>query len=330
MTTSESAVARQPDEGDAALRPDSPLLYDEGYYRNYEGGSYDRGGHWTRFFGAIADEVIARWNPKVTLDAGCALGVFVEEFRKRGVEGWGMDISQFAIDSMPDELRAYCRQGSLADGLHADLPTHFDLISCIEVLEHMNRAEADRAIAVLCAVSDRILFSSTPDGFGEPTHFNCRAPEEWSAVFAANGFFREYDSDASFLAPWAVVYSRRDDMTTFKLALEYDRAYSRLREEVRQLRASVIELDKKASASDAEVLKGEITQLRADALAARDDAVGIRGEMERVRAEAREIEVKAEERMRQTRTWRVGRVLLGPVDVTRRAAQRLRQDQPPR
>src|SRR6266536_3610344 len=112
-----------------SLPPQSPLLYDEGYYRNYEGGSYERGGHWTRFFGYIADEVVARWNPQVTLDAGCALGVLVEELRRRGVQAWGVDLSSHAIESVPAEIRPFCKQGSLAEELPSGLPERFDLVS---------------------------------------------------------------------------------------------------------------------------------------------------------------------------------------------------------
>lgn len=337
MTRSESAVEPEAGEGDGTLRPDSPLLYDEGYYRSYEGGTYDRGGHWTRFFGYISDEVVARWNPKRTLDAGCALGVFVEELRSRGVEAWGTDISQFAIDSMPDELRQYCRQGSLAEELHPDLPGRYDLITCIEVLEHMERGEGDKAIGVLCSLTDRILFSSTPDGYAEPTHFTCRAPEEWSAVFARHGFYREYDADAAFVSPWAVVYARRD-LTPYQLTLEYERTYAKMREENRQLRAAVIDLDKKVAAAGAEALQEEIARLRTELMAARDQMVGAQAEGSSAKAVARDgvrqVEERArtrtvdevEDRMKQTTTWKVGSAILRPLDIARRSARRLRSD----
>ena len=219
------------------------VLYDESYYRTYEGGSYDRGGHWTRFFGYIADEVVARWAPRTSLDAGCALGIFVEELRRRGVDAWGVDVSEYAIAKVPEETRPFCFVGSLAEELPEGMPRRYDLASCIEVLEHMSRADGDRAIGRFCAVTDRVLFSSTPDGYREPIHFTCRAAEEWSAVFARHGFVRAFDADASFVAPWAVVYERRE-LTPYELVLEYDRQHARLQEEVRQLRAEVVALDK--------------------------------------------------------------------------------------
>lgn len=338
VTESDGAVAEPHDESSA-----DDGLYDAGYYRNYEGGTYDRGGHWTRFFGYIADEVVARWNPKVTLDAGCALGVFVEELRKRDVQAWGTDVSEYAISAMPEAIREYCRQGSLAEELHPDLPRHYDLVTCIEVLEHMERADADKAIGLLCSVSDRILFSSTPDGYAEPTHLACRPAEEWSAVFARHGFFRDFDADASFVAPWAVVYSR-DELTAGQLAQRYDRAYSRLAEENRQLRAKVIELDKQTAATGDAALTEEIGRLRTELLAARDElagAVAVRNATGgHVRDAKRQVEERTrartvdevEERMRQTTTWRIGAAVLRPAALARRAAgkagRRIRPDKP--
>ncbi len=308
------------DATDEAAEPSpqqSGPLYDESYYRTYEGGSYDRGGHWTRFFGYIAEEVVARWAPATTLDAGCALGIFVEELRRRGVQSWGVDVSEYAIGQAGDEARPYCFVGSLAEELPEGLPRRYDLVSCIEVLEHLDRAEGDRAIGRLCAVTDRILFSSTPDGYREPTHFTCRPPEEWSAVFARHGFVRAFDTDAGFVAPWAVVYERRE-LTPYQLVLEYDRRQARLQDEARELRAAVIELDKKAARSGDAALHDQIATLRLELMAARDQAVGALAERDAALArrsdETRQVaertqartEADVEARMHRSEVWRMG------------------------
>jgi hypothetical protein len=309
-TTDTAAVVPSP-------RPHAGPLYDESYYRTYEGGSYDRGGHWTRFFGYIADEVVARWAPATTLDAGCALGIFVEELRGRGVEAWGVDVSEYAIGAVPEEIRPYCFVGSLAEELPDGMPRRYDLVSCIEVLEHLDRDEGNRAVGRLCAVTDRVLFSSTPDGYREPTHFTCRPPEEWSAVFARHGFVRAFDADASFVAPWAVVYERRE-LTPYQLVLEYDRHHARLQDEVRQLRAEVVELDKKAAQSGDAALHDQVAQLRLELMAARDQAVGALAERDAALArrsdESRQVaertqartEAEVEARVHRSDVWRLG------------------------
>lgn len=268
-------------------------VYGEGYYRTYEGGSYDRGGHWTRFFGYIADEVLARWGVTSMLDAGCALGVFVEEMRARGVEAWGIDLSEYAISQVPEALRPYCFAGSLVEELPEGMPRRYDLVSCIEVLEHMPVADADRAVARLCSYTDRVLFSSTPDGYAEATHHSCRPAEQWSAVFARHGFFRDPASDASFVAPWAVVYTRQD-LTVHQAVLRYDGEHARLTQENRELRTRVVELDKQLSQQPEP--EAEVLRLREEVARLRDEVVGASAEAETARAMQAEVARQAAER----------------------------------
>ena len=53
----------------------------------------------------------------------------------------------------------------------------------------------------MCAASDRVLISSTPGHFEEPTHVNVREPAAWAASFAERGFFRRTDVDLSVFGP---------------------------------------------------------------------------------------------------------------------------------
>jgi hypothetical protein len=273
--------------------------------------------------------VVARWAPSSTLDAGCALGIFVEELRRRGVDAWGVDVSAYAISSVPEQTRPYCAVGSLAEELPDGMPRRYDLVSCIEVLEHMDRAEGDLAIGRLCSMTDRVLFSSTPDGYREPTHFTCRPPEDWSAVFARHGFVRAFDADASFVAPWAVVYERRD-LTPYQLVLEYDRHSARLQDEVQQLRAEVVALDKKAASTGDAALHAEIARLRLELMEARDAAVGAAAERDAALArradESRQVAERSAARARAeveaevhgSEVWRLGSRV---QRVARRAAR---------
>src|SRR5262245_13552849 len=92
--------------------------------------------HWPNFFGAIAERILADFKPRFILDAGCALGFLVQALRQRGAEAFGIDISQFAIGQVDPTIKPYCRVRSVTQVL----PRHYDLIVCIEVLEHMPAA----------------------------------------------------------------------------------------------------------------------------------------------------------------------------------------------
>jgi SAM-dependent methyltransferase len=212
--------------------------YGASYYSNYWGGGgpYERNERWLKFFGEVADAIIRDFHPTSVLDAGCAMGFLVEELRKRGVDASGIDISAYAISQVHESAAAHCEAASLTEPLQR----RYDLITCIEVLEHLPPAETDLALANLCGASDRLLISSTPGDYGEPTHLNVLPPEEWSAKLAEQGFLRDLERDVSYVSPWAALYVRREEPQT-ETVRRYDRAWSRLRREVSEVRASLLQ-----------------------------------------------------------------------------------------
>jgi SAM-dependent methyltransferase len=183
-------------------------IFDREYYATHCGSlPYDHScGFWAGFFGRIADELMRSFRPRRVFDAGCAHGFLVEAFWDRGVEAWGRDISRFANSDVRPDLRQYCAVGSIADPIEG----RYDLITCIEVLEHMPEADAIQAIAAMACVTDRILFSSSPSDFNEPTHINVRPAIYWLRLFAAQGFAPDMGYDATFILPHTLMLERAD------------------------------------------------------------------------------------------------------------------------
>jgi hypothetical protein len=221
--------------------------FNEYYYRNCCGQPYERNEAWLRFFQLIADRIVADINPRTVLDAGCAIGLLVETLRERGVDARGIDLSPFAIGRVPDALRAYCAEGSIAE----PLGQRVDLIVCIEVLEHMPAGEADRAIANFTQHTDDVLFSSTPFDHSEPTHVNVRMPEDWAEAFARHGFYRDVDFDASFITKWAARFTRRS-VPPQRLVRDYERRFWQLRAAESDARAYSVEIQQRLEAVEKE------------------------------------------------------------------------------
>src|SRR5712691_7380327 len=195
---------RQPQGGAA----NQGLLYDAAYYRQHCGPlPCERSEPWLGFFAHIAETLIRSLRPRRVFDAGCAWGFLVEAFRDRGVEAWGVDISPYAIGQVRQDMRPYCRVASLAEPIDGS----FDLITCIEVLEHMPENEAEQAIRNLCGATDVILFSSTPSDLSEPTHVNVRPVVSWLHLFSEQGFAPDVIFDASFVSAHAFLLRRRRD-----------------------------------------------------------------------------------------------------------------------
>lgn len=214
----------------------SGKLFNAWYYQTGCGSPYQRNDHWLSIFGDLADRIIAEIGPRSVLDAGCALGMLVEQLRARGVDAEGIDISDYAIAQADESVRPYVRVGSITEPFNR----RYDLIVCIEVLEHMPRADAEAAIANMCAWSDDILFSSSPHDHKEPTHFNVNPPEYWAERFACHGFFRDVDFDASFIAPWAARFRRRND-PLHRIVRDYERRFWELWNANVQLRELTID-----------------------------------------------------------------------------------------
>lgn len=232
-----------------------PCPFDAHYYATGCGAPYERNEAWLNFFGMIADRIISDIRPASVLDAGCAMGFLVEALRRRGVQAWGVDISDYAISQVHPDVREFCRVGSITEPFER----RYDLIVCIEVLEHMPSAEGERAIANLCAHTDDVLFSSSPRDFAEATHVNVQPPEYWAERFARRGLFHDLDFDASFITAWAMRF-RRSDEPVHGLVRGYERRLARVQEENSQLRAALREM--RTSTPDVAQLRAERDALR--------------------------------------------------------------------
>lgn len=108
-----------------------------------------------------------------TLDVGCALGFVVEALREVGVEAYGVDVSQFAVDHAAPGARGFLQRGDLGSGLpFAD--GHFDLVSALEILEHLEPGNVPAALRELRRITSAYVVVTTPS-FGR----NQAGPDGW-------------------------------------------------------------------------------------------------------------------------------------------------------
>ena len=191
---------------------DMSEIYNREYYKQYDVGvgkvDYEGSVYTEGFLTAVADYIVEGLHPKSVLDAGCAMGYLVAALRDRGVEAYGVDISEYAISKVREDIRPYCAAGSLTEPLPDGLPKRYDLVVTIEVLEHLYEEDGKQAIHNLCALSDRIIFSSTPDDFTERTHVNVQQREYWARLFAAEGFFDDLGYRPTYLTAYASCFKK--------------------------------------------------------------------------------------------------------------------------
>lgn len=291
--------------------------YSGTYYNDAHLGGYDNyawdNEKWRSFFTSLAERVVGVANPRTVLDVGCARGLFVQALTARGVDASGIDISEHAIESAHDDVRDRLRVASVVEPLGGP----YDLISCIEVLEHMSPDEAQRAIDSITAATDRVLFSSSPVDHDEPTHVNTRPTAQWLAWFAERGFFRRTDVDLSFLSPWAVLL-QREELTLHTLTQRYEQQFALVNTELVEKRRALLESHRRISLLNDELVSGasgkvpdpaalveewqaEVLEARHHLLTTRDHVVGMEAEITRLtRDDARMRRELAQVRKRRT------------------------------
>jgi SAM-dependent methyltransferase len=281
--------------------------YDQFYYHNCCGRPYARDDAWLTHFNFLAERILSDVAPRTVLDAGCAFGMLVEVLRDRGVEAWGVDISEYALNQARPDIRPYLWQGSVTE----PFPQKYDLIVCMEVLEHLPKPEVEQAVANLCRSAEHILFASTPLDYSEPTHYSVQTPGAWAQAFARHGFFREMDLDLGFMAPWAAHFRRKSEPFIHQVD-QYERRLWQVNNENYQLRTELVRMQDRVRAAEqrvaesltwlplAEARQAEIERLngQAEQLAAENAVLAQRaadtvGQLDQTRARLAEIEAGA-------------------------------------
>lgn len=197
--------------------------YSATYYLDGCGPDYNDREYWSGQFQKIAENIVSSFSPKTFLDVGCAYGYLVAALRDLGVEAYGVDVSEYAISQAREDIRDFCYVCNAAEGLPKELPQKFDCISTIEVIEHLYEDDAQPFIKALCQHTDQIIFSSTPDDFKEPSHFNVQQQEYWVKRFAKEGFLHDLNIDVTFLSPQALFF-RRQEKDMMRLIEDYEHA----------------------------------------------------------------------------------------------------------
>ncbi|GAA1922897.1 class I SAM-dependent methyltransferase [Nocardioides hwasunensis] len=271
----------------------SGTYYDDAHLGGYDNYSWDND-EWRGFFLSLAERVVGIVNPRTVLDVGCARGLLVQAMVNRHVDATGIDISEHAVESAHDDVRARLRVASATEPLDA----RYDLVTCIEVLEHMSPLDAQAAIDNIAAATDLVLFSSSPVDHDEATHVNTRPTAQWAAWFAERGFFRRTDVDLSFVSPWAVLL-QRSDMTAHAIVQRYEEQFARVNTELVAKRSALLEshrrigslneqLESQVSgkvAQQAELVErwqAEVLDARHHLLTTRDHVVGAEAEVTRL------------------------------------------------
>ncbi len=144
---------------------------------------------------------LAKLQGKTVLDVGCGGGILADSMARRGATVTGIDLSTKALKvAQLHALEAQTPNVSYreisAEGLAAEQPGHYDVVTCMEMLEHVpNPALVVQACAALVKPGGWVFFSTIN-----------RSPKAWlmavvGAEYVLNMLPKGTHDYAKFLRP---------------------------------------------------------------------------------------------------------------------------------
>lgn len=137
-------------------------FYDRTYYKGEKGGY--RFTQRTSFLGRVLTTIATYYRamiirlfigPKNCLDVGCGTGNLVKVLRGFGIDAYGIEISEHAIEMADKTVRPFLKTGDVVKLPYED--DEFDLVLTFDVLEHMERAKIKKSIDETIRVSRKYI-----------------------------------------------------------------------------------------------------------------------------------------------------------------------------
>ncbi len=218
-------------------------IYNKDYYTNYSKGiGYGNKNKWMNDFEIIAENIIELFHPKKVLDIGCAYGYLVEALRNKGVEAYGIDVSEYAVSQADDSIKPFLKSMSALEDLPENFPHHYDLVVSIEMIEHLYEEDGLKLIKRMVSYADKVLISSTDSDFDDPTHFNVRPKEYWTLKFAENGFLRNVEHNVTFISPNTYLFEKSESMGIYYIINHYEKGFPIVRHNYTGIKGKIAHL----------------------------------------------------------------------------------------
>lgn len=170
----------------------------------------------------VCNAVIKAFNLQTNnsiIDAGCAIGEYVDWFQKNGYRSIGIEGSINAIDYLlTDSVEI--------DDLRRKLVGYkrYSVCMSLEVAEHIEEKYAHQYAANLALLSNQVLLTAAPKGQGGHYHVNCQPKEYWIAMFNTLSYTRDKSKEEIFKDALNPFKHRKEIASYFNNALIFKRS----------------------------------------------------------------------------------------------------------
>lgn len=149
----------------------------------------------------LGEAIIERVDFKTHLDVGCAAGYLVECMLDNHKISYGIDVSPYIVSNAAPKIADHLYVHNIVNPMTN--PPQVDLVTCIEVFEHLNPVHTKYAVQNILDTNLRWLYFSSAHDKTEQTHINARSRSEWIILFRDFGFI-----PVSFIEnpiPWGIL-----------------------------------------------------------------------------------------------------------------------------
>ena len=168
-----------------------------------------------------ADYILHKEPRGKVLDIGCAYGYIVKKLRAKGIDAWGVDISQYALSKAPEVVKPYLKHAS-ADRLPFG-DKEFDIAFSASTFEHMPQTMVAKAISEAVRVAVRGIISVTPEttpNFDEDITHRTKQPLSWWREQFPPEFEVRNDADEAWQKKTPEVHMQRHEWIRSKAILQ--------------------------------------------------------------------------------------------------------------
>lgn len=142
----------------------------------------------------LSAAILSHFEFDSVLDIGCANGFLLEDFHAAGKRISGIELSADALEFMPQTVRPNVTIGDFSRA-HG----RFDLVSCVEVAEHVAPSMSEPLVDALTRLSiGGIYFTAAPPGQPGHGHINCRPHTDWIEMFLSRRWVLDQKRTDSF------------------------------------------------------------------------------------------------------------------------------------